>query len=97
MTAVFGAIFKIRRRHPVAEFRRRRRWTTPFPSLTVSKNGAQAGRLPLAMAYKKSTHVLFNRCCTVKKVSHFPVPSRDVTDQTLPRREKLNYSRPGRV
>ncbi len=34
---------------------------------------------------------------TVKKVSHFPVPSRDVTDQTLPGREKLNYSRPGRV
>ncbi len=34
---------------------------------------------------------------TVKKVSHFPVFSRDVTDQTLPGREKLNYSRPGRV
>ncbi len=34
---------------------------------------------------------------TVKKVSHFPVPSRDVTDQTLSGREKLNYSRPGRV
>ncbi len=27
----------------------------------------------------------------------FPVPSRDVTDQTLPDRGKLNYSRPGRV
>ncbi len=26
---------------------------------------------------------------TVKKVSHFPVPSRDVTYQTLPGREKL--------
>jgi hypothetical protein len=34
---------------------------------------------------------------TVKKGSHFPVPSRDVTDQTLSGREKLNYSRPGRV
>jgi hypothetical protein len=32
-----------------------------------------------------------------KKVIHFPVPSRDVTDQTLPDREKLNYSRPVRV
>jgi hypothetical protein len=32
-----------------------------------------------------------------KKVSGFPVPSRDVTDQTLPGRELLNYSRPGRV
>jgi hypothetical protein len=30
---------------------------------------------------------------TVKKVSGFPVPSRDVTNQTLPGRELLNYSR----
>jgi hypothetical protein len=35
--------------------------------------------------------------CTVKKVIDFPVPGRDVTDQTLQVREKLNYSRPGRV
>jgi hypothetical protein len=27
----------------------------------------------------------------------FPVPSRDVTSQTLAGRELLNYSRPGRV
>ncbi len=27
------------------------------------------------------------RLCTVKKVSGFPVPSRDVTDKTLPGRE----------
>jgi hypothetical protein len=33
----------------------------------------------------------------VKKFIDFPVPSRDVTDQTLPGREKINYSRPGRV
>jgi hypothetical protein len=33
---------------------------------------------------------------TVKKVIVFPVPSRDVTNQTLPGREKFNYSRPGR-
>jgi hypothetical protein len=32
-----------------------------------------------------------------KKVCNFPVPSRDVTDETLPGREKLNYSRLGRV
>jgi hypothetical protein len=32
-----------------------------------------------------------------KKVSDFPVPSRDVTNQTLPERELLNYSPPGRV
>jgi hypothetical protein len=31
---------------------------------------------------------------TVKKVSGFSVPSQDVTDQTLPGRELLNYSRP---
>jgi hypothetical protein len=34
---------------------------------------------------------------TVKKVSGFLVPSWDVTDQTLPGQELLNYSRPGRV
>ncbi len=32
-----------------------------------------------------------------KKVSDIPVPSRDVTNQTLPRRKKLNYFRPERV
>ncbi len=34
---------------------------------------------------------------SVKKVILFPVPSRDVTNQSLPGRELLNYSRPGRV
>jgi hypothetical protein len=34
---------------------------------------------------------------TVKKVAHFPLPSRDVTNQTLPGRELFNYSRLGRV
>ncbi len=34
---------------------------------------------------------------TVKKVSRFPFPSRDVTNQTLQGREYLNNSRPGRV
>ncbi len=34
---------------------------------------------------------------TVKKVSGFPVPSRDVTNQSLPGRELFNYSPPGRV
>jgi hypothetical protein len=27
---------------------------------------------------------------TIKKVNNFPVPSRDVTNQTLPDREKIN-------
>ena len=34
---------------------------------------------------------------TVKKFIDFPVSSRDVTDQTLPGREKFNYSRLGRA
>ncbi len=32
-----------------------------------------------------------------KKVSDFPAPSRDVTNQTLPGREEFDYFRPGRV
>jgi hypothetical protein len=34
---------------------------------------------------------------TVKKVCGFPVPSRDVTNQTLPGWEYFNYTRPERV
>jgi hypothetical protein len=34
---------------------------------------------------------------TVKIFNDFPVHSRDVTNQTIPRREYKNYSRPGRV
>ncbi len=34
---------------------------------------------------------------TVKKASYFPVPSQEVTYQTLPGRGKLKYSQPGRV
>ncbi len=34
---------------------------------------------------------------TVKKVTDFSVPSRDVTNQTLPGKERVNYSPPGRV
>jgi hypothetical protein len=34
---------------------------------------------------------------TVKKFYDFPIPSRDVTNQTLPDREKFNYTRPGIV
>ncbi len=35
--------------------------------------------------------------CTVKKFNDFPILSRDVTNQTLPSREEINYSRLGRV
>jgi hypothetical protein len=34
---------------------------------------------------------------TVKKVTDFPVSSRDVTDKTLLGGEKFNYSRPEKV
>jgi hypothetical protein len=33
----------------------------------------------------------------VKKVIGFPVPSRDITNQTLPGQELLNFSRTSRV
>jgi hypothetical protein len=39
----------------------------------------------------------YSHIYTVKKVSDFPVPSRDVTNQTLSGGEQFNYSRPGRV
>jgi hypothetical protein len=38
-----------------------------------------------------------NKSYTVKKVIVFPVPKQDVTNQTLPGRELLYYSRPQRV
>ncbi len=41
--------------------------------------------------------VYFGPEYTVKKVRHFPVLSRDVTNQTLLGRELFNYSRPGSV
>ncbi len=43
------------------------------------------------------SHIHISVIYTVKKVSGFPVPRRDVTYQTLPGREKLNYSSPGGV
>jgi hypothetical protein len=39
----------------------------------------------------------YQRLYTVKKVSDFPIPSRDVTYQTLSGGEYFNYSRPRRV
>jgi hypothetical protein len=58
---------------------------------------------------KRGEKIVFNACklraqilvgwrlYTVKKVRGLPVPSWDVTYKTLPDRELLNYSRPGRV
>ncbi len=48
--------------------------------------------------YKVSLDGTIETTHTVKKnVSEFPALSRDVTNQTLPGRERMNYSRPGRV
>jgi hypothetical protein len=46
---------------------------------------------------KKPAEIFYlgNENYTVEKVSHFPVPRWDFTNQTLPGRE-LNYSRPGK-
>ncbi len=45
-------------------------------------------------------HITTDDCWGVqhckKKVSHFPIPSQDVNNRTLPCREKFNYSVPGR-
>jgi hypothetical protein len=44
-----------------------------------------------------SASVSILACAVEKKISDFPVPSRDVTNQTLSGREKFCYSPPGRV
>jgi hypothetical protein len=41
--------------------------------------------------------IFTSKVCTVKKIIVFPVLSRDITNQTHPGREILDYSRPGRV
>jgi hypothetical protein len=40
---------------------------------------------------------MYAETCTVKKVIVFPGPSRDVTNQTPPGQELLNYYQQGRV
>ncbi len=49
------------------------------------------------MLFGYSSEIVLSSMQTVKKVIVFPVPSRDVTNETLPGRELLHYSRPGRV
>ncbi len=46
---------------------------------------------------KKQRYLIISWSYTVKKVSDFSVPTRDVTNQTLPGEEEFNNSRPGRV
>jgi hypothetical protein len=54
-------------------------------------------RKSLKIAVVGATEVGKSGDYTVKKGYPFPVSSRDVTNQTLPGREKINYSRPRRV
>jgi hypothetical protein len=61
----------------------RRREAIPYHILYTRIMGGAGGH----------THYTY----TVKKVSDFPVPSRDVTYKALPGREKFNYSWPGKV
>jgi hypothetical protein len=51
----------------------------------------------LKQAVIKPDAAKYCTCTVKKKVSDFPIPSWDVTNQTLPRRGKFNYSRPGWV
>jgi hypothetical protein len=44
-----------------------------------------------------SSEIMLTSMHSVKKVIVFPVPSRDVTNENLPGRKLLNYSRPGRI
>ncbi len=62
-----------------------RGWTGPSAALYRLLNPPTTGSILVALAGEHP--------CTVKKVSDFPVPSRDVKCQTLPGREKFNYSR----
>ncbi len=63
----------------------------PIPESTLSP---QSQGLDLA---SDPSPLALSLCALEKNVSGFPVPSRDVTYQTLPGREYFNYSRPGRV
>jgi hypothetical protein len=54
----------------------------------------------LGIFYLKKIKVFFGDAAAKgckKTVSDFPGPSRDVTNQTIPGREQLYYSPPGRV
>jgi hypothetical protein len=49
------------------------------------------------VSFHQLTHMHRHIYLHCKKGFRFSLPNRDVTYQTLPGREKLNYSRPGRV
>ncbi len=65
--------------------------------LSVPKHWVMANKQKKPFIWRISHQPAVLRSIHCKKVCHFPVPSRDVTNQTLSGREKLNYSRPGRV
>ncbi len=61
--------------------------------LCLLKKSRQANSTVLVNLYSGGV----NNNVQCKKSNDFPVPSRDVTDQILPGREKFNYSRPGKL
>ncbi len=72
-----------------------REYSLPFSWLSARGKGGGGWEFPL---WYPVNLVNFRFETTLwKKVIVFPVHSRDVTNQSLPGRELLNYSRPGRV
>ncbi len=71
--------------------------TVATSALAVKRSNHSARSHPQLGALTESAHPGFSWLCTVKKVIVFPVPSRDVTNQTLSGREKFKNSRPGTV
>jgi hypothetical protein len=63
----------------------------------VLKEGRDKVRRDREIVKREKINIARRKRYTVKKVIVFPVPRRDVTNQTLPGREKFNYSRAGRV
>jgi hypothetical protein len=74
--------------------------TRPFIQRLRGTKGGQMENVSCFYSYaafERDRNNELNARYTVKKVSGFPVPSRDVTNETLPGSEELNYSPSGRV
>ncbi len=69
---------------------------TTRPTLIPIRTTTAISHLDNRNASLHTEEVYFTHCTlyTVKRVSHFPIPSRDVTDQTLSGREKTKLFPP---
>ncbi len=74
---------------------REKRWC--MKGKYVVKEGRDKVRRDREIVKREKINFARRKRYNVKKVIVFPVPSRDVTNQTLPGGEKFNYSRAGRV